>query len=152
MIKDRKSNNRGWIKLYRTICDHWISDDKPYGRFGAWIYLYLNANHKDNEILVNGKLLKVERGQRLTSIDKLAEKWGWSRHKVSDFLNLLEEDDKIRQKRTSKYTLITILEYNVEQNRVVRKDIIRKSSGHRKDTNNNDKNDSKKYRNPLVEA
>lgn len=137
--------NTGYIKLHRQIQDCWIWNDEPFSKGQAWIDLLMLANHEDHKTFFNGKLVVVERGQRLTSIKALADKWGWSRHKVSDFLDLIEKDKMIEQKRDNKKTLITIVNYGIYQgtdsDEGHQKDIKRTSDGHQKDTNKNEKNE-----------
>ena len=52
----------GWLKLYRSIQNHWLWEDKPFSRGQAFVDLLLMANHKDNKILFNGELIEVKRG------------------------------------------------------------------------------------------
>lgn len=106
----------GWISVYRDLQNHWIWDSKePFDKRSAWIDLLLMVNHKDSEIdFDNGKML-VERGQRIISLKKLAIRWKWSRHKVSDFLNRLEQEHMLIQVRDNKKTLISIVNYDKYQ-------------------------------------
>ena len=87
--------DKGYIKLYRSVRDNWVWDDKPYDRAHAWIDILLSENHKDTKIMFNGNLVTVKRGTYITSIRKLADKWGWSRDKTAKFLNELENDGMI---------------------------------------------------------
>lgn len=83
----------GWISLYRQIQEHWIwKSEETFDKRSAWIDLLLLVNHKCENIKFDGNIIEVERGQRITSIKKLAERWKWSRHKVSNFLNQLENE------------------------------------------------------------
>ena len=111
------STDKGYIKVYRDIRDHWIwSDEKePFDKLHAWVDLIMMANHEDKEILFNGRLILVKRGSRITSLRKLSERWHWSPHKVSDFLNILEKDGMITQVRNSRKTLITLINYGIYQ-------------------------------------
>lgn len=99
----------GWISIYRKMTEHWIWKSKePFDKRSAWIDLLLMVNHKKEKIEFNGKIIEVERGQRITSIDKLSTRWKWSRHKVSNFLNRLEMErnvgtDKGQQENACKY-------------------------------------------------
>ncbi len=106
----------GWISVYREIQNHWLWNSKePFDKRSAWIDLLLMVNHKDSEInFDNGKML-VERGQRIISLKKLAIRWKWSRHKVSDFLNRLEQEHMLIQVRDNKKTLISIVNYDKYQ-------------------------------------
>ena len=138
-------SNTGYIKLHRQIEDCWIWNCEPFSKGQAWIDLLLQANHEDHNTMFNGDVMVIGRGQRLTSIKALSERWMWSRHKVSDFLDTLEKDNMISQKRDNKRTLINIVNYGIYQDAVSESghqtDIKRTSNGHQKDTNNNDKND-----------
>ena len=103
---------KGWAKIYRDIAEHWIWEDKPFSRGQAWIDLLLLANHADGKALRNGDLVEVKRGEHITSILKLSERWGWGRKKTSNFLDLLEKDEMLTQKRTTKDTTIFINKYS----------------------------------------
>lgn len=111
------STDKGYIKLYRDIREHWVwsNKDEPFDRAHAWIDILMMANHKDKKVLFNGSLITVKRGSRITSIRKLSERWGWSRHKVSDFLNTLESDGMITQERATQKTLINVINYSFYQ-------------------------------------
>ena len=106
---------KGWIKLHRRIQDCWIWDEKPFDKPRAWIDLLLLANHADKKIMFNGNPLIIKRGQYLTSIRKLAERWGWSYDKVSRFLNALVLEDMLRKESDNSRTLLTVINYEVYQ-------------------------------------
>ena len=124
------STDKGYIKVYRDIRDHWIwnDDEEPFSRGQAWIDLIMMVNHNDKEILFNGKLIHVEKGCRVTSLRRLSERWKWSIHKVSDFLNLLEKEGMISQSRDSKKTLITLVNYGVYQSETKSKGTVKERS------------------------
>lgn len=108
--------DKGWIKTYRKIQECWIWLEKePFDKRSAWIDLLLTANHADKKILFNGELITVRRGQILTSIRKLAEKWKWSYDKVLRFLRLIESDGMIKKESDNFRTLLTIENYEVYQ-------------------------------------
>ena len=103
----------GWICLYRQIQEHWIWKSKePFDKRSAWIDLLLMVNHKKEKVEFDNKFIDVERGQKITSLEKLSARWKWSRHKVSDFLNRLEQDAMLVQVRDKKKTLISIENYD----------------------------------------
>ena len=107
------SSDKGYIKLYRDIRSHWIWSDPDYLR--AWVDLLMMVNHEDRQVLFNKNLITVKRGSRITSIRKLAERWGWSRGRVSRFLDMLEQDNMIATKRTTQKTLINVINYGFYQ-------------------------------------
>ena len=115
----------GWIRIYRRLRDSWIWKDKePFDKRSAWIDLLLKVNHKNKKIPFENTFIEIERGQTLTSIKQLAERWHWSRHKVSDFLNQLEQDTMIIQIRDTRKTLVSIVNYEKYQPMLQDKDIV----------------------------
>lgn len=105
----------GWIKLHRSICDNSLYFSEKFNRSQAWIDLLLLANHKESFYFNRGNKVDVKRGQVAWGIKNLAERWQWSKTKVSNFLNLLESEKQITQKRTNVITTITITNYDKYQ-------------------------------------
>lgn len=105
----------GWIKLHRSVQTNWLWDDKPFSRGQAWIDLLLLANHSDGKGISKGQPVEYKTGTVHYSILSLSERWGWSRHKVRDFLDALERDHMVVQKRTPQGTSITIENWGVYQ-------------------------------------
>ncbi|HDM8819539.1 TPA: DnaD domain-containing protein [Staphylococcus aureus] len=137
----------GWISIDRSIQNHWLFKEKrTFSKFEAWIYLLMEANHSKAKVPIGNQIVTVERGQRLTSILTLSDLFNWSRFKVKTFLDLLESDGMLEVKTTSKYTLITIVNYDFYQNEQGRNqhqnDIKPTSKQHQTNTNNNDNKDN----------
>ena len=131
----------GWIKLYRQFQSHWIWKlDEPFDRRSAWIDLLYMANFVDNKTIIDGKLVNVERGQTITSTRKLAERWKWSRTKVTSFLDMLESDNMIKLEKDTKKTVITIVNYGNFQCGQTSKKPSRANEEPTKDTNKEYKN------------
>lgn len=102
----------GWIKLHRSITDHWIWTSEPFSKAQAWADLILHANFKPAKIMIRGKLIELERGQQARSELTLSTTWKWDRKKVSRFLKRLESDQMIVQKKSRLTTIISICNYN----------------------------------------
>ncbi|HHC9711424.1 TPA: DnaD domain protein [Staphylococcus aureus] len=148
----------GWISIDRSIQNHWLFKEKrTFSKFEAWIYLLMEANHSKAKVPIGNQIVTVERGQRLTSILTLSGLFNWSRFKVKTFLDLLESDGMLEVKTTSKYTLITIVNYDFyqsEQGRNQHQNDIKPTSKqhqsninptskqHQTNTNNNDNKDN----------
>ena len=113
------STDKGYIKLYRDVCSHWIWNDSDYLK--AWIDILMMVNHEDKKILFDKKLITVKRGSRITSIRSLSARWGWSRGRVSRFLDMLERDKMIATKRDTKKTMINVVNYGFYQDDSKRK-------------------------------
>lgn len=106
----------GWISIHRKIQDNIIWNDKPFSRGQAWIDLIMLANHEDKKIIFNGSTVEIKRGEKITSLRKLSERWGWSRGKTKKFLNLLKDENMIVFKTDHQKTMYKIVNYNVYQN------------------------------------
>lgn len=122
---------QGWIKLHRCICNNPIWTEEKFNRGSAWVDLILMANHEDKKVLFDGGLIECKRGQKITSIRKLSERWKWSRDKTKRFLDLLQSDGMISYKTDHKKTIINIVNYNVYQDREEKN---KPANGHRKAT------------------
>ena len=112
----------GWISIHRKIqqSDIWL-DNEPFDKRSAWIDLIMIANHEDKQILFNGKFIEVKRGEKITSLKQLSDRWRWSRSKVKRFLNLLESGSMIELKTKQRYTSYKVVNYNVYQNEDISK-------------------------------
>ncbi len=139
--------NTGYFKISRKLFDNEIWTSEPFTRGQAWVDLIGLANHKKSFIMVRGIKIELERGDVGWSIFNLAKRWKWSRGKVYRFLELLENEKQIAQKRNNKTdikltTVITLINYNLYQSK-------KQQNGHQTDikrTSNrtltiNDKND-----------
>lgn len=135
---------KGYIKLHRQIQDCWLWKKERFTMGQAWVDLLLMANHEDKKMLFEGKLIIVKKGQFITSILKLSERWKWNRKTVSNFLKVLEDDKMVTTERTTKGTTITIVNWDVFQDRGSTEGTTeRTTTGQQRDTNKNDKNDKK---------
>lgn len=135
---------KGYIKLHRQIQDCWLWTEDKFSRGQAWVDLLLMANHEDRKMLFEGKLIIVKKGQFITSILKLSERWKWNRKTVSNFLKVLEDDKMVTTERTTKGTTITIVNWDFFQDRGSTEGTTeRTTTGQQRDTNKNDKNDKK---------
>lgn len=106
----------GWISIHRQIQEHWLwKSEEPFDKRSAWIDLLLMMNHKKEKVKFDNSFIEVDRGQKITSLKKLASRWKWSRHKVSNFLDNLEQDQMLVQVRDNKKTLISIENYDKYQ-------------------------------------
>lgn len=106
----------GWISLYRKIQEHWLwTKRRKFSQFEAWISLLFKANFKDTKIMIGDNLVEVKRGSFITSEVKLAEEWKWDRSTVRKFLKTLEEQEMIQKNSTTKYTSISIENWELYQ-------------------------------------
>jgi len=134
-----------FINLERTIQQHWLYKEKrKFSKYEAWIDLIFLMNWSDGVAPVGNQLIPTKRGQKVTSVMKLADHWGWSRDKTKTFLNRLEAEGMLHIKTTTKYTLLTVVNYDFYQGKTrfnrQQNDINPTSSRHQSDTNNKEVN------------
>lgn len=101
----------GWIKLHRSIQEHWLWDCE-FSYAQAWIDLLLNACHKPNRLMIKGQVIELRRGQQARSEVTLSSEWKWSRGKVRRFLNQCLKDGMIEQETTHLTSIISICNYD----------------------------------------
>lgn len=104
----------GFIPISRKLFEHsfWC-EDRVYSMFEAWIDLLQSARFENTKQLIKGRLIIVKRGQLPISLRFLASRWGWSKDKVSRFLDLLISESMI--KKTANETgqvIVTVCKYD----------------------------------------
>ena len=116
----------GWVLIHRQIADNdYLWQDKPFSRGQAWIDLIMTAEIADT--YSQRYQVTIRRGQQIVTIRYLAERWGWSKSKVFDFLNSLKSAAMANIEADTKRTVLTIANYDKYQNAQTPK-------GHKKDT------------------
>ena len=101
-----KTMNGNYIKLNRSILDWEWYDDINVAR--VFIHILLTANYKPKRW--HG--IQIERGQRVISISGLAEETGLTVRQVRTALDKLIATGELAKSATSRYTLITVENYN----------------------------------------
>lgn len=119
--------DRGYIRIPRLLfqSDEW-KEKRVYSRFEAILSLYEQATYINGRAVNSrGYTVSLERGQLVTTIRILAELWGWSKSKVSRFLQDMRNGKRdsfrinIETINGTSATLITICEYDGNENEVV---------------------------------
>jgi hypothetical protein len=100
-------------KLFESFL--WL-EKREFNRAEAWVDLLRRARFEANStnLLIQGKMVEIHRGEIPTSLRLMAEWWGWSKNRVDKFLYILEKEGMIT-KRTAKgaaQTVITICNYD----------------------------------------
>ena len=132
--------DNGWIKLHRKFLDNPMSK-KPKLTL-LWITLLLLANHKDKKFMWNGETIIIKEGQILTGRKQLSEQTGIPETTIERALNQFEKSgQQIEQQKTTKYRLITIINWKEYQKSDRKVDNKRTTNGQQTDTNKNDKNE-----------
>lgn len=132
----------GYIKLHRKILDNPIALKPNY--LSIWLYLLLEANHKDNEIIWNNEKITVKRGQFIGSIFEISRQFSLSTGTVTYVLDYLKFERMVERVSNKRFTLFTILNYDLYQGDVERTSEIKLKSNRKQiETNNNDKKENK---------
>ena len=101
--------SKGFIKIWRNIV-HWDWwHDVNTSRL--WLVILLNANWQDNE----WRGIEIKRGSMLTSIERLASMSQLTIQQTRTALKHLVKTNDITIKTTNKYSIITIVNYDVWQ-------------------------------------
>lgn len=104
---------QGWLRLHRSMANHWLwTEDRVFSKAEAWFDLLMMVNHagweSDDEWQIDGG--KGRQPDHLHPKSFLS-RWKWSRKKVTNYFNLLQNDGMIAFASTSKYTLVTVLNW-----------------------------------------
>ena len=122
-------NKEGWISLYRKFLD-WQWYDYPTVKI-VFLHCLLSANHKP----AKWRDLTIKRGQLITSYEKLAAHNGLSIQQVRTAIEKLQSTNEITYQSTSRYSIITIKNYNLYQDSNIQKT---ETNNKQATTNNND--------------
>lgn len=99
----------GWVKIHTKFLEwEWYTDANVKAVF---LHLLLTANYEPKR----WKGIVIERGQLVTSLDRLSESLNLSIQKVRTALQKLESTQEITRNSTNKYTLLTICKYDKYQ-------------------------------------
>jgi hypothetical protein len=152
MRKKFTTDKLGYIKLYRSIEDNKFYFSEPFTYMGAWIDLLILANHSEQTFNIRGNLVVIKRGQVGRSQDTLAQRWKWSRGKVSRYLKSLEIEQQIVQQKSHILSIIQINNYDkFQESNTTDSTTDERQTVQQTDTNNNDNNDKKDKNNTYHE-
>lgn len=129
--------HNGWIKLHRKLLEKGFYKKSTYVHL--WVHLLLSANHAPNEFMWNGSIILVKEGQLITGRDQLSKVTGIHRSSIERILKMLEIEHQIEQQKTTKYRLITIVNWDSYQKIDSTPSNKRATSEQQASTNKNDK-------------
>jgi len=111
--KTEKTQNNYFILVYDSIWDNPISTKPNY--LAVFLYILSHAYKKDKEIIVNNQKMLIKRGQWFGSILKIAKHFNISTQTVVRILNYLKTENILEIKSTNKFSLFTVLNYDIYQ-------------------------------------
>ena len=130
----------GYVRLYRKILDNpiiWKDSD----HVAIWIYLLLNATHKEIPVIFKGERTILKPGQLIVGSKAIAEELNINYVKVHRVLNDFKVEKQIEKQASNKNSLITILNWEKYQSCEKQNEIQVKnncnSSENKQECNNN---------------
>lgn len=112
---------RGFISLHRKLKNNPVWSDPNYLKL--WIYCLFEASHKDRNQLIGNEVIKLNRGQFVTGRTSLGEdlnKGVKPKQRLNErtwfrYLENLESWEMLTIKKTNKYSVVTIDNYDTYQ-------------------------------------
>lgn len=129
----------GYVKIYRQLKDKGYYKKSEYVHL--WVHLLLSVNHSQKEFMWNGKIILIKEGQVITGRKELSKQTGIKQGTIENILEMLENEHQIQQQKTTKYRLITIVNWKEFQKGDSTSDNRVTTEWQQSDTNKNDKND-----------
>lgn len=136
---------KGWIKLHRKVMENPIFNDPAL--FRLWCMCLMKAAHKEREILVGSQVVTIQPGEFVTGRNSLEEEynrgvkpkdrvpgitlWRW--------LNSLEKLGNVNIKKTNKYSVVSIVNWDLYQQDEQQMNNKRTTDEQQMNTNKNDK-------------
>lgn len=102
----------GYYKMARGWHDSEMFLDSAFDERSAWSWLISEARWQDGVVSVNGKPHPIKRGQVYASVRFMAEKFKWSKDRVTRFLKRAEQWGMISTDTRTGQNLITICNYS----------------------------------------
>lgn len=145
-------SNQGYVKLYRQIQDSVIWDD-PY-KLKLWLYCLLKAAHCKQTVVLGEQIIELEAGQFVTGRISLETDFNKgippkkyiSGYSLFRWLKVFENVQMLHIKKTNKYTIITVLNWDKYQNDAQQMHNSCTTNAQQMHTNNNSKNSKNIYR------
>ena len=115
IISEPEENYKtGWIKIYRSVTNKAWFAQGDYLKL--WIYLLMQATHKEVEYLWNGKPIILKPGQFITGRKKISNEIRVSESSVERMLTYFEKtEQQIEQQKSNTSRLISIVNYSSYQ-------------------------------------
>ena len=98
-----------FIKLHRSILDSAVFSDAEVLRL--WIYLLCKASVDDRQIIFDGRVIDIKKGQLITGRKKLAEHLNTTESKAYRSLKLLQKLGCVDIKVNNRFSLVTLVNW-----------------------------------------
>lgn len=105
--------HRGYIKIWRKLEDSGLF--QMPNTFTLFMYILVNASHKDKKVGTTTGAIDLKRGQFIAGRSLLSKKLKISEQKTRTSLDRLVYLDILTIKSTNKYSIYTIVNYDIYQ-------------------------------------
>lgn len=147
--------NHGYIKLYRKVMDSFVWTNP--NMYKLWSLCLMKASHERRKFLFNGKEMWLNSGEFVTGRDAITfemNKGAKREHQVNSasvwrWLKKFESEQMLNIKSTTKYSVISINNWEEYQGGEQQVNINRTTSEQQVNTNKNDKNDKNEKNNNI---
>lgn len=103
----------GWIRLHRSLKDHWIFQDEK--KLKWWLTLLLEVNYQDRKVVIGNKLCECKRGESIRSLRSWGKELNTTPETVRHFFKLLQKDNMITVESIGVSTHLKVCNYDAYQ-------------------------------------
>ena len=107
------SNSQGWVSLHRKLLENPIF--KNHKVLQTFLYCLLKATHEDYELLIGDQMVSLKSGQLATGRKAISQATNLTEQNVRTALSKLEKLGILTIKPTSKYSIITVVSWDLYQ-------------------------------------
>jgi len=112
--------NRGYVKLYRKSLDAgWIKNHKLWA---FWTYCLIKASYKEYDAVVGLQVIHLMPGQFVFGRKKASSETGLTEREIRTLLAFLIKSENLTIKTTNKFSIITIVNWNIYQSNDIEND------------------------------
>ena len=106
--------SNGYIKLHRKLLDNPVVM-KSNDHLAVWMYLLLNATHKEYDAIYEGERITLQPGQLITGRKIISKELKINESKVQRILKTFKIEQQIEQQTNPRCRLISILNWGEYQ-------------------------------------
>jgi hypothetical protein len=111
-------DDHGWIKLYRkSLFNGWL---KNHNLWVFWCYCLLKASHRENRVIVGNRQIILQPGQFVFGRKKASKETRLSERSIRTCVYNLCTLGNLTIKTTNKFSLITIVNWELYQNKGIK--------------------------------
>ncbi len=104
---------QGWFKMYRCLLEKPMFNNAKLLK--VFIWCLCKATHKKHKQLVGRQLVSLEPGQFVTGRNKAAQELDMKPSTAWEYLKLLETNETINISSDSKYSIVTLVNWELYQ-------------------------------------